>query len=177
MDLSYLSRLGLKAFPLAKQPLSKPIQTLEQFTLDILKEIRKDLKEFKVIPYGGGICVAINRMIEFKISEYLKTTEDSWITIDMYSNFHNSGKLGLEDCGMQTKVIGLIAIRVADVFRAKAALWPKHSGSKNYPVPSPTLGLRHSEAYLTLGIWTGEYGELRIQLLDFVIENLENELQ
>lgn len=72
MDLSYLSRLGLKAFPLAKQPLSKPIQTLEQFTLDILKEIRKDLKEFKVIPYGGGICVAINRMIEFKISEYLK---------------------------------------------------------------------------------------------------------
>lgn len=63
-------------------------------------------------------------------------------------------------------------------FRELAANWPKYSGSITYPVPCPGFepsayasGPRH--AYMGLPKWEGEYGALRMELLNWCIEQLE----
>lgn len=61
--------------------------------------------------------------------------------------------------------------------------WPKFSGIPSHPVPVPDSllnnyrksGIPSVEIYDTvLNKWVGEYGELRRELLDFLIEELEN---
>lgn len=56
--------------------------------------------------------------------------------------------------------------------------WPKWSGDGTYPVPAPTCHQEkpdsHCWAYCHLPKWQGEYGQLRMELLDFLIEELEN---
>lgn len=47
--------------------------------------------------------------------------------------------------------------------------WPKHSGCYAMPVPTPSL-----EGWVLTHKWEGEYGELRRELLQFLIEELEN---
>lgn len=48
--------------------------------------------------------------------------------------------------------------------------WPKFSGSIVYPVPG-CGGRSGSWAYNYAGdVWVGEYGDLRWELLDFMIE-------
>lgn len=44
--------------------------------------------------------------------------------------------------------------------------WPEHSGDREYPVPS-------INGYQCLK-WRGEYGEARLRLLDYLIEQMEN---
>ena len=44
--------------------------------------------------------------------------------------------------------------------------WPEHSGDREYPVPSVN-------GYQCLK-WIGEYGEARLRLLDYLIEQMEN---
>lgn len=58
--------------------------------------------------------------------------------------------------------------------------WPKHSGVVEYPVPSPD-GLTPRYAYehtcpTTGDAWTAAYGQLRRELLDFLIETVSAEL-
>lgn len=53
--------------------------------------------------------------------------------------------------------------------------WPKFSGDLSFPVPDPDDKLGHSNVY-HMGsddyiLWTGEYGNLRKELLDFLISN------
>ena len=48
-------------------------------------------------------------------------------------------------------------------------LWPKWSGHYVMPVPTPSL-----EGWVLTHKWEGEYGELRRELLQFLIEELEN---
>ena len=51
--------------------------------------------------------------------------------------------------------------------------WPKHSGSSSYPIPGD------AEVFWNLfevQYWTGEQGQLRRELLEFTIEQL-NEVQ
>lgn len=51
--------------------------------------------------------------------------------------------------------------------------WPKHSGGHLYPVPSPIEGEHPMDAYdYTDNLWDGEYGALRYELLDFLIDEL-----
>jgi hypothetical protein len=47
--------------------------------------------------------------------------------------------------------------------------WPKYSGCFWFPVPGPE-GYLASEAYQNLPKWEGPYGDLRKELLDFLIE-------
>jgi hypothetical protein len=49
------------------------------------------------------------------------------------------------------------------------ARWPKASGDPLYPVPSPRL-TPEEWYHLTPDKWAGEYGALRRELLDFLIE-------
>ena len=66
-----------------------------------------------------------------------------------------------------------------------AQKWPKWSGDITYPVPVPVpanMGLAELKAgvhtpmdayHYFHNVWEGAYGELRMELLDFLIEELE----
>lgn len=58
--------------------------------------------------------------------------------------------------------------------------WSKYSGVPRYPIPSVTLELTAYGQFDIVAIdrgsfWEGEYGELRKELLQFCIEQLEND--
>ena len=56
-------------------------------------------------------------------------------------------------------------------FNTIAELWPKYSGNGRYPVPSPNRNIDPETMYnITKNCWIGEYGALRIELLDWCIE-------
>lgn len=49
--------------------------------------------------------------------------------------------------------------------------WSRFSGDRRYPVPSPDKHMTPKEYYQsTLDKWVGEYGKLRMELLDHLIE-------
>ena len=58
--------------------------------------------------------------------------------------------------------------------------WPKHSGDKYYPVPAttaPNAGTQYLRTRDITGLWNKEteYGKLRYELLDWCIEQLNQE--
>ncbi len=53
-------------------------------------------------------------------------------------------------------------------------LWPKYSGSIDYPIPGSYQAFWFAQKYGSM--WSGEYGKLRKELLNFMIEQLEKEL-
>lgn len=64
--------------------------------------------------------------------------------------------------------------------------WPKYSGDFSYPVPVPSdlpnsdigINVTPGMAYNYAGnYWAGEYGQLRMELLDFLISELENQIK
>ena len=69
-------------------------------------------------------------------------------------------------------------------FREACKRWPKYSGNPVYPVPAPpsffktdaARGWHHDRAamvcYPDYSKWTGAYGALRFELLEFVIEEI-----
>lgn len=74
------------------------------------------------------------------------------------------------------------AFHAAEVIAEMAQKWPKWSGSLTYPVPCPEnlVTSAHHTSYWAFGFlpkWEGAYGALRLELLDFLIEELENELR
>lgn len=58
-----------------------------------------------------------------------------------------------------------------------AETWPKYSGNPKYPVPRP--GSNSSYEAMTVyeqtfdNKWTGEYGKLRMELLDYLIQQVD----
>lgn len=57
------------------------------------------------------------------------------------------------------------------LFGAIATLWPKYSGNHMHPVPSTLDGCSPVDLYYNVeNCWVGEYGALRIELLDWCIE-------
>lgn len=52
--------------------------------------------------------------------------------------------------------------------------WSNFSGDKNYPVPSTNREVSSQDMYEDIDgdMWTGEYGTLRYELLDFLIDEL-----
>jgi hypothetical protein len=60
-----------------------------------------------------------------------------------------------------------------DVLVCLFPLWDKFSGNINYPVPSTDIGYSSECLYnYKDNLWEGEYGALRYELLDFLIEEL-----
>lgn len=53
-------------------------------------------------------------------------------------------------------------------------LWPKFSGQSVFPVPGGFTAFCRAAG--TKYMWSGEYGQLRKELLNFMIEQLEKEL-
>ena len=54
--------------------------------------------------------------------------------------------------------------------------WPKFSGDANFPINDPYNEISAHRAYNRLPKWTGEYGALRFELLDHVIDFLKKEI-
>lgn len=56
--------------------------------------------------------------------------------------------------------------------------WPKSTGDTAFPVPSPDPERNRLTMYTYASaqgtIWTGEYGALRMELLEWMIAQLEN---
>lgn len=72
-----------------------------------------------------------------------------------------------------------ISQELEDTLESLFVKWPKYSGIPSYPVPSVTLGLTALDQFDTVALdrssfWEGEYGELRKELLEFCIAQLEN---
>ena len=55
--------------------------------------------------------------------------------------------------------------------------WPKFSGNVNFPINDPNGNFSAYSAYGYLPKWTGEYGALRFELLDHVIDFLKKEIE
>ena len=51
--------------------------------------------------------------------------------------------------------------------------WPKFGGDIQFPINDPYNKVSAHRAYGTLPKWTGEYGALRFELLDHVIDLLK----
>lgn len=65
----------------------------------------------------------------------------------------------------------LFRVSNRDLFDKIASMWPKYSGDSDYPVPSPNGNIHPVVIYtITKNCWIGEYGALRIELLDWCIE-------
>ena len=54
--------------------------------------------------------------------------------------------------------------------------WPKFSGDVQFPINDPYNEVSAHNAYAKLPKWTGEYGALRFELLDHVIDCLKKEI-
>ena len=55
--------------------------------------------------------------------------------------------------------------------------WPKFSGDVDFPINDPDNEVSANRAYCYLPKWTGEYGALRFELLDHVIDFLKKEIE
>lgn len=63
------------------------------------------------------------------------------------------------------------------VIESLSPQWSKFSGDKSYPVPAIGEGISPcGEFHGSFNMWTGEYGALRMELLDFLIEQLTLEV-
>lgn len=64
-----------------------------------------------------------------------------------------------------------------ETFGEIAKLWPKYSGDSDYPVPNPNGDFHPLVIYtITKNCWIGEYGALRVELLDWCIEYCKQQL-
>ena len=55
--------------------------------------------------------------------------------------------------------------------------WPKFSGDEAYPINDPKGIETPHNVYPKLPKWVGEYGELRFELLDHIINFIEKEIE
>ena len=63
------------------------------------------------------------------------------------------------------------------ILRLAFPTWPKFSGDVQYPINDPCNEVSAYRAYCNLPKWVGEYGELRFELLDHIINFLEEEIE
>ena len=82
----------------------------------------------------------------------------------------------LDYCEVPYELINLTTDRLADIFID----YPKYSGNKWYPISVPSTvtftenykGERARWAFHNLPRWSGEYGKLRMEALDWLIDYL-----
>lgn len=78
-------------------------------------------------------------------------------------------------CGNVNKHIQASWLGYGDCLTSLFMSWPKYSGNSAYPVPHPDC--ESDCAYnATTMMWEGAYGDLRRELLDHCINELEKEL-
>lgn len=80
-------------------------------------------------------------------------------------------------CSNVNRVLDMLDLYVLSPNTELAKLfktWPKYSGNPGYPVPCPDNDFSAGEIYyITAVMWEGAYGELRVELLNHCISELE----
>ena len=80
-------------------------------------------------------------------------------------------------CSNVNRALDMLELYVVSPYKELGKLfktWPKYSGDIDYPVPSPYKDLSAATQYgMAMDMWEGAYGELRIELLDHCIYELE----
>lgn len=70
--------------------------------------------------------------------------------------------------------LGLYEVCYSTELPALFETWPKYSGDSRFPVPSTYKDWSAEKQFnMTVNMWEGEYGELRVELLDHCISELE----
>ena len=109
-------------------------------------------------------------------SEYLKFCLDAAMDIKA-GNFDK--KFGI--CmNMECKVDDAVSEECYESWRIlKQAFytWPKFSGDVQFPINDPYNEISAHNAYVQLPKWEGEYGALRFELLDHIINCLKKEIK
>ena len=113
-------------------------------------------------------------------NEYLQLMLDAALDIKA-GNFNK----GYGICGnLSNKVIS--AVEESEHYDSYQILkqvfytWPKFSGDAQYPINDPDDPYNEVSAHRAYGYlpkWTGEYGALRFELLDHVIDCLKKEIE
>ena len=80
----------------------------------------------------------------------------------------------------RNKDVGYAGTVLIDWFPAQLPKWPEYSGDHHFPVKEPG-DYRRGDYYFYLvcvneSQWEGEYGEARLRLLEFLINQAETEL-
>ncbi|QJT71825.1 hypothetical protein TH1_143 [Shewanella phage Thanatos-1] len=167
MNLSYLSTLNLKAFPIQENP-----ETQKQFTLSVLKEIRNDIGVFDKIKSFDGICGACRIIIRKAVKEYMQENLGSCVSEEMFADFNAYLKLESTE-GFKVCLVDKVSIPVTRLFGKIAKEWEHFSGIDLYPVPSGLEGIPPGMMFSISDMWEGDYGALRKDLLNFVIGKLQ----
>jgi len=71
----------------------------------------------------------------------------------------------------------LLGYRIDNWIDQKVVKWSKFSGNKIWPVPHPKKGCPIVAFMRSENAWDGDYGQLRYELLDFLIEELTKEIK
>ncbi len=78
--------------------------------------------------------------------------------------------------GICWNVSYLVGYRIDNWIDKKVIKWSKFSGSNLWPVPCPKGKSPHTAFMVAANVWTGKYGQLRYELLDFLIDELTKEI-
>ena len=70
-----------------------------------------------------------------------------------------------------------ITINPGEILKQAFYTWPKFSGDVDFPINNPYNEISAQRAYNYLPKWVGEYGELRFELLDHIINFIEKEIE
>ena len=79
---------------------------------------------------------------------------------------------GLESVMQRNNVCFADRVAVRCVLSDLWKQWPKYSGHSQFPVPSanPEITAEMAFFYANMRMWVDDYGKLRLELLDFLIE-------
>lgn len=97
--------------------------------------------------------------------------------LDALLTIKTSGAIDI-DAGICDNVVNLLEDNghhyrtIYDLIGSISSNWERFSGNTEYPVPAVTKTTPREEFDKSVGMWSGEYGELRHELLDFLIEEL-----
>ena len=120
-------------------------------------------------------------------NEYLQLMLDAAIDIKV-GNFNKS--VGICE-NMSRKVTNAMAVKFPEyvinddeiimnsprILKQAFCTWPKFSGDVQFPINDPYNEVSAPRAYDYLPKWIGEYGALRFELLDHVIDCLKREIE
>ncbi|QJT71819.1 hypothetical protein TH1_137 [Shewanella phage Thanatos-1] len=137
---------------------------IKDYTLDtVLDSILLDGLKTATVPNAldTGICGFVDIYISGIKTELLDLCNSKAIHL-----YHDYGEI-------LPSITRSIKIRSKELY----STWPKFSGNFSYPVPSPKGDVHPSKVYWSdTPKWTGEYGDLRKELLDHSIKLLESNL-
>ncbi|ASD52157.1 hypothetical protein KNT64_gp205 [Pseudomonas phage PspYZU05] len=129
-----------------------------------LKDLRNLVKANKSGRHEtNGICNFVDEYIGDFIDDYDLDTlyGDGEKT---FKDLHDEKMIGF----LKSPIKTIARVILTDIFPK----WPKFSGRLNFPVPSIDE-CNPGAAFVYNDKWKGEYGDLRKELLDFLIEELD----